>query len=85
MVAKASWAVALHKEFQNKMRRFSFEYEYLTASRYGKRATLSALLPAPQDPTEDASMTESFVLTLYFNTLHVRFHVDGLEGHQQHH
>ena len=60
-------------------------YESLTASRYGKRATLSPLLPAPQDPTEDASMTESFVLTLYFNTLHVRFHVDGLEVPQPHH
>jgi hypothetical protein len=41
-------------------------YEYLTAARYGKRATLSALLPAPQDPTEDAFMTESFVLTSLF-------------------
>jgi hypothetical protein len=29
-------------------------------------------------------MTVSFLLVLYFNTLHVRFHVDGLEGHQQH-
>jgi hypothetical protein len=60
---------------------FNSTYESLTGSRYGKRATLSALLPAPQGPTEDASMTESFVLTLYYNTLHVRFHVDGLEGH----
>ena len=60
-------------------------YEYLTAFRDKKRATLSLLLQAPQDPTEDASMTESFVLVLYFNTLHVRFHVEGLEGHQRHH
>jgi hypothetical protein len=57
-------------------------YEYLTAFRDEKRATLSLLLPTPQDPTEDASMTESFLLTLYFNTLHVRFHVDALEVHQ---
>jgi hypothetical protein len=57
-------------------------YESLTGFRDEKRATLSALLPAPQDPTEDASMTESFLLTLYFNTLYVRFHVDALEVHQ---
>ena len=63
----------------------TIEYEYLTAFRDKKRATLSLLLQAPQDPTEDASMTESFLLVLYFNTLHVCFHVEGLEGHQRHH
>jgi hypothetical protein len=65
--------------------RSTAHYEYLTAFRDEKRATLSLLLPTPQDPTEDVSMTGSFVLTLYFNTLHVCFHVDGLERHQQHH
>ena len=38
-----------------------------------------------QYPIEDVSMTESVLLTLYFNTLYVHFHVDGLEGHQRHH
>ena len=60
-------------------------YEYLTAFRDEKRATLSLLLPTPQDPSGDVTMTESFFLTLYLNTLHVRFHVDGLEVHQKHH
>jgi hypothetical protein len=60
-------------------------YEYLTAFRDEKRATLSLLLRTPQDPTEDVSMTVSLRLVLYFNTLHGLLHVEGLEGHQRHH
>jgi hypothetical protein len=57
-------------------------YESVTASRYVKRVQPSLLMQTPQDPTESVSMTESFILTLCFNTLHVCFHVDGLELHQ---
>jgi hypothetical protein len=59
-------------------------YEYLTAFRDEKSVQPSLLLRTPQDPTEDGSMIESFVLTLYFNSLHVCFHLEGLEGHQPH-
>jgi hypothetical protein len=78
------WALDLRKTSKIEVEEEK-QYEYLTAFRDEKRATLSLLLPTPQDPTEDASMTESFLLTLYFNTLHVHIHVDGLEGHQRHH
>jgi hypothetical protein len=60
-------------------------YESVTASCYVKSVQLSLLMRTPQDPTESLSMMESFILVLYFNTLHVHFHVDGLEGHQRHH
>jgi hypothetical protein len=60
-------------------------YESATGFRDEKRATLLPLLQTPQDPIGDVSMTESFLLALYFNTLHAHFHVDGLKGHQRHH
>jgi hypothetical protein len=60
-------------------------YEYLTAFRDEKSVQPSLLLQTPQVPTDDVSMTVFLRLVLYFNTLHVRFHLEGLEGHQQHH
>jgi hypothetical protein len=60
-------------------------YESVTASRYVKRVQPSLLMRTPQDPSGDVSLTVSLRLVLYFNTLHVRFHVDLLEEHQQHH
>jgi hypothetical protein len=64
---------------------FDCQYESVTASRYVKRVQLLLLLRTPQHPTESLSMMESFVLTLCFNTLHVLFHVEGVEGCHQHH
>ena len=60
-------------------------YECETFLRDAKWVQPSLLQRAPQDPNGNLSMTESVLLTLYFNSLHVRFHVDLLEGHQQHH
>jgi hypothetical protein len=60
-------------------------YESVTGSRDEKRATLLPLLPTQQDPVGNLSMPESFLLVVCFNTLHVLFHVGGLEMHQWHH
>jgi hypothetical protein len=60
-------------------------YESETLLRDAKRVQPSLLLRTPKHPTESLSMTESFLLVVCFNTLHVLFHVDGLERCRRHH